>query len=121
MKDVLIEEIYEVERYLPKKKEKKEPKKSTVEETYELWLQKNTIKEIAEIRKLTNQTIANHIAKLIEAEKVSISDLLPDERIREIAVIFKGYEEESLTPLKEKYGDKFTWDELKFYKASLKV
>ena len=117
----LVEEDYEVERYLPKKKEKKEPKKSTVEETYELWLQKNTIKEIAEIRKLTNQTIAGHIAKLIEAEKVSISDVLPDERIREIAVIFKDYDGESLNPLKEKYGDKVTWDELKFYKASLKV
>lgn len=117
----LVEEDYEVERYLPKKKEKKEPKKSTVEETYELWLQKNTIKEIAEIRKLTNQTIAGHIAKLIEAEKVSISDVLPDERIREIAVIFKDYDGESLNPLKEKYGDKITWDELKFYKASLKV
>lgn len=117
----LVEEDYEVERYLPKKKEKKEPKKSTVEETYELWLQKNTIKEIAEIRKLTNQTIAGHIAKLIEAEKVSISDVLPDERIREIAEIFKDYDGESLNPLKEKYGDKITWDELKFYKASLKV
>lgn len=115
----LVEENHEVERYLPKKKEKKEPKKSTVEETYELWIQKNTIKEIAGIRKLTNQTIAGHIAKLIEAEKINISDVLPDERIQEIAVIFKGYKEESLTPLKEKYGEKFTWDELKFYKASL--
>jgi len=115
----LVEENYETEKYLPKKKEKKEPKKSTVEETYELWIQKNTIKEIAGIRKLTNQTIASHIAKLIEAEKISISDVLPDERIREIAVIFKGYKEESLTPLKEKYGEKFTWDELKFYKASM--
>lgn len=117
----LVEEDYEVERYLPKKKEKKEPKKSTVEETYELWLEKNTIKEIATFRKLTNQTIAGHIAKLIEAEKVSIADVLPDERIREIAVIFKGFDGESLNPLKEKYGDKFTWEELKFYKASLKV
>lgn len=117
----LIEENYEAERYLPKKKEKKEPKKSTVEETHELWLQKNTINEISEIRKLTPTTIAGHIAKLIEAEKVSISDLLPTERILEIAVIFKGYKEESLTPIKEKYGDKFTWDELKFYKASLNI
>jgi len=116
----LVEENYEVERYLPKKKEKKEPKKSTVEETYELWIQKNTIKEIAGIRKLTPTTIAGHIAKLIEAEKINITDVLPDERIREIAVIFKGYNEESLTPMKEKYGEKFTWDELKFYKASLK-
>ena len=117
----LVEEEYETERYLPKKKEKKEPKKSTVEETFELWLQKNTIKEIAEIRKLTAQTISGHIAKLIEAEKVSISDLLPNERILEIAVIFRDFEGESLNPLKEKYGDKFTWDELKFYKAGLKV
>ncbi len=118
---ILVEDDNEVERYLPKKKQKKEPKKSTVEETYELWLEKNTIKEIAEIRKLTGQTIANHIAKLIEAEKVSISDVMPDERIREIAEIFKDFDGESLNPLKEKHGDKITWDELKLYRASLKV
>jgi hypothetical protein len=33
------------------------PKKSTVQETYELWVEKKSIDEIATIRVLTKQTI----------------------------------------------------------------
>ncbi|WP_309614218.1 helix-turn-helix domain-containing protein [Flavobacterium sp.] len=115
----LIEDEVDLERYTKKKKTYKEPKKSTVQETYELWLEKNSIKEIAAIRKLTTQTIGGHIAKLIETETISITDVLPEEKIQELAKAFKGYKEETLNGLKEQYGDKFTWDELKMFKASL--
>ena len=53
----LIEDEVDVNRYTKKKKEQKEPKKSTVQETYELWLEKKSIKEIAAIRKFTQETI----------------------------------------------------------------
>lgn len=115
----LIEDEVDLERYTKKKKTAKEPKKSTVQETYELWLEKNSIKEIAAIRKLTTQTIGGHIAKLIETETISITDVLPEEKIQQLAMAFKGYKEETLNGLKEQYGDKFTWDELKMFKASL--
>jgi uncharacterized protein YpbB len=115
----LIEDEADINRYTKRKKDVKEPKKSTVQETYELWQQKNTIKEIAVIRKLTTQTISNHIAKLIESETISISDVLPEDRIQELAIIFKGFKGDTVSELKEKYGDKFTWDELKLFKASL--
>ncbi len=115
----LIEDEVDLERYTKKKKTDKATKKSTVQETYELWLEKNSIKEIAAIRKLTTQTIGGHIAKLIETETISITDLLPEEKIQELAEAFKGYKEETLNGLKEQYGDKFTWDELKMFKASL--
>lgn len=114
----LIEDDSDVERYT-KKKGKKEPKKSTVEETFELWQQNNPIKEIATIRKLTPQTISNHIAKLIEAGKINVNDIFAEDRLIELASVFSGYEEETLNPLKEKYGDRFTWDELKMFRASL--
>ena len=115
----LIEDEVDLERYAKKKKTDKTPKKSTVQETYELWLEKNSIKEIAAIRRLTTQTIASHLAKLIETETISISDVLPEEKIQELAKAFKGYKEETLNGLKEQFGDKFTWDELKLFKASL--
>jgi PIF1-like helicase/Helix-turn-helix domain len=119
----LIDDDLDLERYSNKKtkKEKATPKKSTVQETYELWIEKNTIKEIAAIRILTTQTICGHIAKLIEAGSIAIADVLPDDKITALAEAFLGYKEESLNPLKEKYGDQFTWDELKIYKASLKT
>lgn len=116
----LIEDEFDVERYTSKKATKsKEPKKSTVQETYELWQQNNVVKEIAAIRKLTTQTINTHLAKLIENQTISISDVLAEDKISELALAFKGYTEDSLNPLKEKYGDRFTWDELKMFRASL--
>jgi uncharacterized protein YpbB len=116
----LIEDEQDIERYASKKSTKtKEPKKSTVQETYELWKENNSIKEIAEIRKLTQQTISGHLAKLIEAKTIAISAILPEDKIQELAKAFEGYTEDSLNNLKEKYGNTFTWDELKLFKASM--
>ena len=115
----LIEDDIDVERYSKKEKAKKEPKKSTVQQTYELWIQRNTVKEIASIRKLTPQTIGDHLAKLIESGMVSITDIMPEEKIAELSAAFKGYKEDTLKGLKEQLGDKFTWEELKMFKASL--
>lgn len=116
----LIEDDADIERYASKKKTKsKEPKKSTVQETHELWLQKHSIKEIAGLRKLTPQTISTHIAKLIEAKAITIYEVLSEDKIIDLARAFIGYNEETLNGLKEKHGDKFTWDELKMFKASL--
>jgi len=115
----LIEDEVDLERYTKKNKVAKELKKSTIQETYELWLEKNTIKEIAAIRKLTSQTIGTHIAKLIESGTIAITAVLPEDKLLELEKAFKGYKEETLNGLKEQYGDKFTWDELKMFKASL--
>lgn len=115
----LVEDEEDIERY-SKKKTKKEPKKSTVQETYELWLQKNSIKEIAAIRKLTTQTIGSHLVKLIETQTIKIYDVLPEDKIEALAIVFKGFKEESLSGLKEQYGDQFTWDELKMFQAARK-
>ena len=118
----LIEDEQDIERYASKKSAKtKEPKKSTVQETYELWKENNSIKEIAEIRKLTQQTISGHLAKLIEAKTIEISAILPEDKIQELAKAFEGYTEDSLNNLKEKYGNTFTWDELKLFKASMNL
>ena len=123
IKNTLIEEEEEPDfdpyHYLPKKKKTKEPKKSTVQETYELWQQNNSIQEIAKIRVLTPQTIQGHLAKLIEAKTISITDVLPEAKINELAAAFEGYNEESLNALKEQVGEKFTWGELRLFKASL--
>ena len=116
----LVEDDFDVDRYANKKTSKsKEPKKSTVQETYELWQQKNSINEIAEIRKLTPQTIYGHFAKLIEAGQVQLSDFLPEDKIEELTKVFKGNKDDSLSELMEKNGDKFTWNEMRMFKASI--
>ena len=116
----LVEDDFDADRYASKKTSKtKEPKKSTVQETFELWQQKNSIKEIAAIRKLTPQTIYGHFAKLIEAEQVQLSAILPQDKIDALSKVFKGFKGESLVELMEKHGDKFTWNEMRMYKASI--
>jgi len=118
VKITLIDDEEDIDRYA-KKEKKKEPKKSTIQETFELWQQQLSVADIAAIRKLTEQTIGGHLAKLIEAKSIKISEVLPEDKIMELAEAFKGFEGNSVTELKEKYGEKFSWDELKMFKASL--
>ncbi|MFP9112761.1 helix-turn-helix domain-containing protein [Flavobacterium sp. RHBU_3] len=113
------EDDYEEERYMPKKKTA-EKKKSTLDETFELWQQKLSIKEIAGARKLTETTIQSHLAGLIQAGKIKIEEVLPEDKIVALAKAFEGYTETALGPLKEKYGDEFTYGELRLYQATIK-
>lgn len=104
-----------------KTQEKAEPKKSTVAETFELWKQNKTIHQIAEIRKLTPQTIYNHFSKLIGTGEIMLSDLLEKDKITELETAFADYNNESLGELKEKFGEQFSWDELRLFKANLEL
>ena len=117
----LIDDDLDEERYLPKKKTKSSTKKTTVEETYDLWKQNNSIAEIAAIRLLTKQTIYSHFVRLIQTEVVAIEDIIPADKLDELATAFKGYKEESLNALMEKHGDKFSWEEARMFKASLNI
>jgi len=47
--------------------------------------------------------------------------VMNEKRIHELASMFDGFEGTSLGPLKEKLGNKVTWDELKLYQASMQV
>ncbi|WP_188620808.1 helix-turn-helix domain-containing protein [Flavobacterium suaedae] len=107
------------ERYAPKKKKSKTPKKSTLEETFELWEQKMSIAEIAAKRKLTETTIQSHFAGLIQKGKVKVTDVLPQDKIDALKVAFTDFDGQSLTEIKQKSGDQFSWGELRLYRASL--
>ena len=115
----LIDDNNDIERYTAKKSKTAVPKKSTVQETYELWVEKKSIAEIASIRVLTKQTIYGHFVKLIQTKAVSISEVLPQDTLQDLASAFAGYREESLNALMEKNGQKFSWEEARMYKASL--
>jgi uncharacterized protein YpbB len=115
----LIDDDKDIERYNSKKLSKPAPKKTTVQETYDLWLEKNSVNEIATIRKLTTQTVDGHLIRLIQSGTIAIADVLPKDKLQELTEAFRGYKEESLNNLKEQVGDKFTWEELKMFKASL--
>lgn len=103
------------------KRETKKKKKSTYEVTLEMLRDGNSMKEIAKERQLSSQTITTHCERLLKTEKIELRDLLESKRINQLSDVFDDYEGGSLTELKEKVGRKFTWDELKLYRASLLV
>lgn len=116
----IVEDDVDVNRYTKKESSKTAiPKKSTTQETYELWLQSNSINEIAAIRKLTPQTIYGHFGKLIEAGQVQLQDVMPEDKIEALTLIFKGFKGESLNELMEVHGDKFTWNDMRLFKAAI--
>ncbi|HEU4791347.1 MAG TPA: helix-turn-helix domain-containing protein [Flavobacterium sp.] len=117
----LIEDEKDAERYGSKKTATKEPKKSTIEETYELWLQKKTVQEIGTIRKFTQETILGHLTKLIQSRRITVGEVFSEDKLAALTEAFAGYKEESVSPLKEKYGDAFSWEELRMFKASLNL
>ena len=116
----ILEDDVDVNRYAKKKSSKTAtPKKATTQETHELWLQSNSINEIAAIRKLTSQTIYGHFAKLIEAGQVQLQDVMPEDKIEALTLIFKKFKGESLNELMEAHGDKFTWNDMRLFKAAI--
>ena len=115
----LIDDEKDLERYTSKKSKTAVSKKSTVQVTYELWVEKKSIDDIATIRVLTKQTIYSHFVKLIQTKAVAISEVLPADKMQDLAAAFEGYREESLNALMEKHGQKFSWEEARMYKASL--
>lgn len=107
--------------YYEKKVIQKSEKKVTTDITFELWLKKKTIQEIADFRKLTPQTIYGHLAKLIAQKKIKISEIIPKNRIKDLEKAFKDYGDKSLTEIKAEVGDTISWDELRLFKATLDI
>jgi hypothetical protein len=62
------------------------------------------------------QTIYAHFVQLIQTKAVSITEVLPEDKIQTLAQTKD--KKESLNALMEK-NDKFTWNEARMYKATL--
>lgn len=111
------EEFIPIRKIKSAPKEKKD-KKNTYEQTLELHKEGKTLQEITRIRQFSSQTIISHFVQLIKAEKMELHEVMDENRISQLEDYFRNYEGASLSPLKEKLGNKVTWDELKLYQAS---
>ncbi len=104
----------------PKSKKGKSKKKPSIEVTLELWQANQSVAETAKARKLTESTIFSHLVKLINQNYIELKEVLPQDRIMELAEVFENYTDESLSDLKQISGDKFTYEELRLYKTQIK-
>jgi hypothetical protein len=94
-------------------------KKATTEITFELWQKHKDINKVAQERLLTQSTIYSHLGKLLKEDKVKIEELFSPDKINALTLAFDGYEETSLTPLKEKLGDGYSFEELRVFRSYL--
>ena len=103
------------------KDKKKEKKKKTPSHEITLELLQNgmSIGEIAGIRKLSEGTVNTHLIKLIREEKLELEEIMENDKIEHLRLLFEKNEGKSLSFLKEKSNDQFTWEELKLFQASL--
>ena len=114
------EKLFIGEYPLSKDDKPKKEKRSTYDITLQLWKEGKTVTEIAKERTLSQATIYSHIAKCIEQDKITITEVLPEKTINELNTIFK--ENEELTTLKslyEKTEERYSWDELRLFRAYL--
>ena len=114
------EKLFIGEYPLSKDDKPKKEKRSTYDITLQLWKEGKTVAEIAKERTLSQATIYSHIAKCIEQDKIAITEVLPEKTINELNTIFK--ENEELTTLKslyEKTEERYSWDELRLFRAYL--
>jgi uncharacterized protein YpbB len=98
---------------------KTDSKKDSKKITYELYLQGNSIKEIAEKREFVTSTIEGHIAHYIKLGQLSINDFVNEEKIATIRKAFEDKGRESLGLVKEHLGDDFSYGEIRMVLESL--
>jgi len=120
IKEILRAQILDVDEVEEEVKQvPKAPKISTIDKTFELWQRKKTIVEIAENRKLSVQTIYQHIGKLIGEDKIDITEVIPQKKLLELQKLFEQHHDKTLTEIKAEATNDITWEDLRVFKNSL--
>ena len=108
-------------REVDSRKEKQEFKKAqTTEITLALWKEGKTITEIAQERKLKEQTIFSHLEELLQKNKIQKKELdrlktpALEKKIQVIVKEFKKLDTVKLSEVFESLKGKYTYDEIRF-------
>jgi nucleoside-triphosphatase THEP1/DNA-binding CsgD family transcriptional regulator len=108
----------------PKKKEKKQrektspaaptPKTDTKAESFRLFKEGMAIKDIAETRNLTVQTIGNHLVHYIREGEINIEQLVSHEKCLLIEPLIKNLNGGPIGPVKDALGDAIWYNDIKY-------
>jgi Sec-independent protein translocase protein TatA len=90
-----------------------EPKKSSMEQSYELFRAGKTVSEIATARNMALSTIQGHLAHYIGTGELEIFQLVPEEKVHRIADYFRNNDTSLLAPAKAALGEEVDWGELR--------
>ena len=92
-----------------KPKEKKIPTKVV---SYELFKLGKNLDEIAETRQFKKATILNHLKFYVETGVISANEFISNEKIEKILEIRDEIDTLHLTPIKEKLGNSYSYEEI---------
>ncbi len=100
-----------------KNADEKNKKIDTKAESFKLYKEGKQIEEIAKERGLTAQTIEGHLAHYVSMGEININEVISNEKFLLIEPVAKTFPGNSLTPIKEKLGDKITFGEIRLVMA----
>jgi hypothetical protein len=112
-----------MENFYPTRRKK--IKIDTYLETFTLWQEGKTAKEISESRNLKEQTILSHLERLAAKGKIKRADFarlltpLLSAALAEIHNAFRELETRSLSPVFEKFAGKYSYDDLRLARMFL--
>ncbi len=95
-------------------KKKKISRTGTKYVSFDMFNKKMTIEEIAKERGLVNSTIEGHLAYFVKTGELDINRLLSSEKQKTIKKELEKEHNNSLTAVKQKLGEKFSYGEIKF-------
>ena len=109
------------------KKEKTQPKEKKKKATggtqaasLALFLEGDSIEEIAARRGLGTTTIENHLATFVESGEISVSRFLPADKLEQILAVARTQGTAALKPIKDLLGDDISYTEIRMAVAYLK-
>ncbi len=110
-----------------KKKSTKKVAGDTFQTSLALVLQGRSIGEIAKERSLAPVTIIGHIEKLVQQRRLGVADIiyLIDKKtfsgFEDIKATFVSLDTSKLTPIREHYNGKFTYEQLRFARMLIEL
>jgi ATP-dependent DNA helicase RecQ len=110
-------------KLIRKRKTKSNTKKKgpgkTILDTLELYKQGNSTHVISDMRKISLQTVENHLSALVELGEINILELVLEDKIPEIEKQFRDLGLNALKPVKDKLGEEFSYAEIKYVKSNI--
>jgi hypothetical protein len=88
-------------------------------ESLRLYLENKSIEEIAHERNMAVSTIESHLASFISTGEVSITSFLKEVELAAIKTAMADLDTNQLTPLKQHFGDQFSFGQLRMAVAFL--
>jgi ATP-dependent DNA helicase RecQ len=92
---------------------------NTYQVTLDMHRQGTSINEIAEQRKMSLQTIANHLAQFVESGDLRVEDFVSRSKIENLKNLIDKYGYMSLKTIKDNAGDDITYNDIRFVVSSI--